>query len=229
MRAIDLLLYITPVATLVLVIVIFFYIRLQKLSKNFENYKQDEFRQSIERQISELHKELTVNKERFNSINHLVLDAEKAYKNNEKKNDIDFFLNIGTKKEEIDNKLIFVLTPFNEKYNTQYTVIKEVVEEFGFKCMRGDEDNLPSHILSYIITHIKKSKLIIANLSGRNPNVLYELGIAHSLGKPVIMISESIDQIPFDVSDTRILTFKTLNDLHDNLRNWVMHTLANKT
>jgi hypothetical protein len=201
------------------------------MAQKFENYKQDEFRQSIEKQIGRLEKELTVNIDRINSINHLLGDAQKAYANNEKNEDIDFLSKMGVKKTEIDNNLVFVLTPFNPDYYDQYAAIKEVVEELEFTCRRGDEDNLPSEILPFIVQNIKKARLIIANLSGRNPNVLYELGIAHSLGKPVIMVTESLSEpkedLPFDISKTRILTFKTTDGLKNKLRNWIIHTLTN--
>ena len=84
MNILDLLMYVTPVMTLVIVIVLFMNFKMQSLSKKFEDYKNDEFRQSIEKQISELTNELTVNKDRFDSVNHLINDAQNTYFENNK-------------------------------------------------------------------------------------------------------------------------------------------------
>ena len=235
MNVLELLGYVTPVMTLVVVIVLFMNFKMQSVSKKFEDYKNDEFRQSVEKQISELTKELTVNKERFNSVNHLINDAQNIYFKNDKSkylNDssfkkVDFFKGIGANiASEIDDKLIFVLTPFNEKYEPQYSVINNLVTSLGFKCNKGDDSNLSSNILAHITEQIAKSRLVIANISGRNPNVFYELGLAHALGKPVIIVSESLSDIPFDINSSRILAFDDEKDLETKLRNWFVHTLA---
>lgn len=235
MDIINTLIYVTPVLTLVLVVVVFFNMKMQSLAKKFEDYKNDEFRQSIEKQISELTQELTVNKDRFNSVNHLLNDAQNVYFDNNKSKytnnkdfrSVDFFNNIGVNLSgNIDENLVFVLTPFNEKYFSQYQVIEALVIDMGFNCTRGDDSNISSNILGHIIEQISKARLVIANISGRNPNVFYELGIAHALGKPVIIVSESLSDIPFDVNASRILAFDDEKDLGRKLRNWFVHTLA---
>lgn len=235
MSILELLGFVAPVMALVVSIVIFMSLKMQSVSKKFENYKNDEFRQSVEKQISELAKELTVNVERFNSVNHLINDAQNIYFKNGKSKytrentfkQIDFFKSIGANIElEIDDNLIFVLTPFNEKYTSQYSTISNLVTSLGFKCNKGDDSNLSSNILAHITEQIAKSRLVIANISGRNPNVFYELGLAHALGKPVIIVSESLSDIPFDINSSRILAFDDEADLEAKLRNWFVHTLA---
>lgn len=235
MSILELLGFVAPVMALVVSIVIFMSLKMQSVSKKFENYKNDEFRQSVEKQISELAKELTVNVERFNSVNHLINDAQNIYFKNGKSKyirdntfkQVDFFKSIGANIElEIDDNLIFVLTPFNEKYTSQYSTISNLVTSLGFKCNKGDDSNLSSNILAHITEQIAKSRLVIANISGRNPNVFYELGLAHALGKPVIIVSESLSDIPFDINSSRILAFDDEADLEAKLRNWFVHTLA---
>lgn len=235
MSVLELLSYVAPLMTLVVAIVLFMNFKMQSVSKKFEDYKNDEFRQSVEKQISELTKELTINKERFNSVNHLINDAQNIYFKNDKSkylNDrnfkkIDFFKGIGANiTNEIDDELIFVLTPFNKKYENQYSVIKNLVTNLGFKCSKGDDSNLSSNILAHITEQIARSRLVIANISGRNPNVFYELGLAHALGKPVIIVSESLSDIPFDINSSRILAFDDEKDLETKLKNWFVHTLA---
>jgi hypothetical protein len=235
MNVLELLVYVMPVMTLVIAIVLFMNFKMQSLSKKFEDYKNDAFRQSIEKQISELTNELTVNKDRFNSVNHLINDAQNSYFENNKSKYItnssfkklDFFKGIGANiANQIDEELVFVLTPFNEKYTEQYSVINRLVTSLGFKCSKGDDSNISSNILGHIAEQIAKSRLVIANISGRNPNVFYELGIAHALGKPVIIVSESLSDIPFDINSSRILAFDDEIDLEIKLKNWFIHTLA---
>lgn len=235
MSVLELLEFVTPFMAVVVTIVLLMNFKMQSVSKKFEDYKNDEFRQSVEKQISELTKELTVNKDRFNSINHLLNDAQNIYFKNGKSRYIsetdfkktDFFKGIGANIEsEVDDALIFVLTPFNEKYASQYSAISNVVSGLGFKCTKGDDSKLSSNILTHIAEQIAKSRLVIANISGRNPNVFYELGLAHALGKPVIIVSESLSDIPFDINSSRILAFDDEKDLEVKLRSWFVHTLA---
>ena len=93
-----------------------------------------------------------------------------------------------------------------------------------------DDSNISSNILAHVIEEMLSAKIVIANISGRNPNVFYELGIAHALGKPVLLISESLSDIPFDIHSQRILAFRDERELTKNLNKWLIETLLrNKT
>ncbi|WP_447773916.1 hypothetical protein [Aeromonas veronii] len=235
MEIIDLITYATPIMSVVLVITIYFNFKMDSLSKKYEDYKNDKFRQSIEKQISELTRELTVNEKRFSSINHLLSDAQasslgdmnKYYINNKTVNTDVFLKNLGLSHiPSVNEEKVFVLTPFNEEYLSQYEAIKDVVIDSGFSCTRGDDEKLSSNILSHIVEQIASSRIVIANISGRNPNVFYELGIAHALGKPVVIVSESLANIPFDISNSRILAFENIENLKKELRIWFVKTIA---
>ncbi len=84
----------------------------------------------------------------------------------------------------------------------------------------GDEDSIKGDILPYILRKIVKARLVIACMDGRNANVFYELGIAHALGKPTILISSSkeIKVVPVDVRSKYITFYKDTNDLINVLR-----------
>jgi len=87
--------------------------------------------------------------------------------------------------------LCFVLMPFIASLDRLYREkIKPTVEACGFKCLRADDLFSPTPILEDIWIHICKSKVIIADVTGRNPNVFYEMGIAHTVGKPVIIVTQ---------------------------------------
>lgn len=113
---------------------------------------------------------------------------------------------VGTVAE--DDKLAFVLMPFDKEFNPTYETIKTIVEGLGLKCNRADEIYGNAPVIEDIWEHIRKARLIIADLTGRNPNVTYEMGICHTLGKEVIPISQSTRDIPFDVQHIRAVIYE---------------------
>jgi len=125
----------------------------------------------------------------------------------------------------IDQKLIFILTPFHERYDKEYSVIQEVCTTIGFKAYRGDENYIKSDIFPEMLKLIVKANLIIANINGRNPNVLYELGIAQALDKPVILISNEPKDLPIDIKSKRFLIYKNSDELRNLLREELFNIL----
>jgi len=106
------------------------------------------------------------------------------------------------------NDLCFVLIPFAANFDRLYRDhIKIAAQKAGFRCVRADDIFSPSKIIEDIWTHICKSKAIIADVTGRNPNVFYELGIAHTVGKPVIVIAQAESDVPFDIAGIRYFVY----------------------
>ncbi len=103
----------------------------------------------------------------------------------------------------------FVVMQFSSPYNELYEdVIKKVCNSFDLNVVRGDETYGPGLILADIIKQINESRLIIAEISPANPNVFYEVGYAHALNKPTILIAEKTTKLPFDVSPFRTLFYE---------------------
>jgi hypothetical protein len=98
-------------------------------------------------------------------------------------------------------RVCFVIMPFSAELHYFYLFLKRHIEEkHGVKCIRGDADILTVPLLDKIRTYIDMAEVLIADCSGRNPNVFYELGIAHALGKKVILITkDSIVEAPADI------------------------------
>ncbi len=95
---------------------------------------------------------------------------------------------------------VFVLMPFDEKYNDIYNCgIKEACKNAGAYCERVDEQIFDSTILDRIYNQINKADLIIADMTHKNPNVFYETGYAHALGKKCILLTQQKEDIPFDL------------------------------
>ena len=92
----------------------------------------------------------------------------------------------------------FVIIPFKKEYDSIYKAIEKIVKEEGFSCTRADKV-VNGIITKDIFDNIFNSTVIIADLNEKNPNVFYELGVAHSAGRKTIMISQD-RKIPFDVS-----------------------------
>jgi len=115
---------------------------------------------------------------------------------------------------------------FDRLYKEQ---IKPVVEASGFKCVRADDIFSPTLILEDIWIHILKCKVIIADVTGRNPNVFYEIGIAHTVGRPVIVITQDKSDIPFDIAQFRYFEYSDNAQGWDTLRNKIASALRSIT
>lgn len=96
----------------------------------------------------------------------------------------------------------FIVMPFRPELQYMYLSMKEHIESTfpGVSCERGDDSILTRPILEKIAGYIKQADIVIADCSGRNPNVFYELGMAHALEKPVILITaDDIQDAPTDI------------------------------
>lgn len=104
----------------------------------------------------------------------------------------------------------FVIMPFAPEFEEIYNLfIATTLIESGFEVSRADDILSQRNILEDIVRSIIDSDLIVADLTGKNPNVYYELGLAHALGKPVILLIQSIEDLPFDLRSYRVVTYNT--------------------
>ncbi len=109
------------------------------------------------------------------------------------------------------NKICFVISPIGEEESEirkrSDQILKHVIEppanECGYKAVRADKIDKPGIITSQVIQHVVEDPLVIADLTGRNPNVFYELAIRHAIKKPIVQIIKKNEAIPFDVAGTR--------------------------
>jgi hypothetical protein len=134
----------------------------------------------------------------------------------------DFFLN---------DTLVFVLSPFSEPFNTIYTDhVRPTVQSIpGLSCIRADDiyDNRP--IIEDIWKGINEARVVISELTGKNSNVFYETGIAHTVGKEVILLTQSMDDVPFDLRHLRCIVYdytpRGVSTMETNLRNTISSIL----
>lgn len=103
---------------------------------------------------------------------------------------------------------LFVIMQFTPPFNELYSdVIISVGREAGFSVVRADETYGPGIIIADIERKILEAKAIIADITPNNPNVYWEVGYAHALHKPTILIAERDTKLPFDVSPFRTLFY----------------------
>ena len=102
----------------------------------------------------------------------------------------------------------FVLMPFAQEFDPVYEYfIRRVLEDAGFDVARADEIKGQNNIIRNVVEGIAHNDLIVADLTGANANVFYELGIAHTRDKPVILIAQSVEHVPFDLKSYRVLEY----------------------
>jgi hypothetical protein len=110
-------------------------------------------------------------------------------------------------------KICFVIAPIGEEESEvrkrSDQILKHVIEpavtECGYEAIRADKIEKPGVITSQVIQHVVEDQLVIADLTGHNPNVFYELAIRHALRKPFIQMIQKGEKIPFDVVGTRTI------------------------
>lgn len=103
----------------------------------------------------------------------------------------------------------FVMQPFAAPLGDYYEkVYKPAIEKAGLKPIRADADIFGAgKIMDQVWEGIKAAKVLVAEMTTRNPNVFYELGLAHALKKPVVLVSSREDDVPFDLQHIRVIYY----------------------
>ena len=123
----------------------------------------------------------------------------------------------------------FVLMPFSKEFDDAYELaIKPACELAGAYAERVDKQIFTGSILERVFNQISKADIIVADMSERNPNVFYEVGYAHALGKQTILLTRSADDIPFDLKHYPHIVYNDrLTDLKRDLEARVQWHIAN--
>jgi hypothetical protein len=110
-------------------------------------------------------------------------------------------------KNRIRENLVAVMMPFDRKYDETYKTLKEASSEVGMDCVRVDDIWENNSIMQDIASLICRAQVVVADLTGKNPNVFYETGIAHTLGREVILITQNPEDVPFDLRHLRNIKY----------------------
>jgi hypothetical protein len=103
---------------------------------------------------------------------------------------------------------IFVLMPFTAELRPVYEHIMMLASKLSLRIGRADDFFGTSSILKDIWSAIHGARVVVADCTGRNPNVFYEIGLAHAIGRHTILISQSFDDVPFDLRHLQIIEYK---------------------
>jgi hypothetical protein len=104
---------------------------------------------------------------------------------------------------------IFILMPFEHRFDDIYKYgIKGAADDAGAYAERIDEQIFTEGILDRIYTQIDKADVIVADMTDRNPNVFYEVGYAHALGKVVLLLTQKTTDIPFDLQHHQHIVYE---------------------
>jgi hypothetical protein len=101
----------------------------------------------------------------------------------------------------------FMLGGWFDRYYDE--IYKPAIKDAGFEPVRADDLFHTGAVVEQIWEQVRKAKILLADLTGKNANVFYELGLAHSISKPVVFVTGSIDDVPFDLRHLRVINYDT--------------------
>jgi hypothetical protein len=109
--------------------------------------------------------------------------------------------------ENIEPTLASAMMPFDPSFNQVFDSISRATQNVGLRCRRADNIWEHAAIIQDVVSLIDRSRVVICDCTGRNPNVFYEAGIAHTLGREVIIITQNAQDIPFDLRHLRYIHY----------------------
>jgi hypothetical protein len=211
-------------ALLITVMVVYTQRRSTKYDEERHRVEIELMRRSIESQMYGLNEKLLATEGRWRDVNHLLISSQSRQPDvvepARQSLPLAFLSSAGISPDDLktDRELVFVLTPFHPIYEKQFEVIASVCNGLGLRAMRGDEEFVRGDVFPHILRLITRARIVVANIDGRNPNVFYELGIAHAMGKPTILIAPTPEDVPFDIRTKRLVLFQSLDELRGKLK-----------
>lgn len=106
-----------------------------------------------------------------------------------------------------ETDLIAVMTPFAPQFEAVFDTIRNAAVAAGFRTLRAKDIWQHSAVIQDVFSLIFRANIVVCDFTGKNPNVFYEAGIAHTLGKHVVPITQSAADIPFDLQHHRYLPY----------------------
>jgi hypothetical protein len=114
--------------------------------------------------------------------------------------------------EAIEQQLVSVMMPFDAGFNNVYAAIQQAAGNCGLRSRRADEIWEAPGIIQDVVNLIDRARIVICDCTNRNPNVFYEAGIAHTLGREVIIITQNAHDVPFDLQHLRYVHYLNNNE-----------------
>lgn len=223
---------ITLLSLVVLLLALQFYFsrRATKYDVAHRRVELELMRKAIEAQMYALNEKLLATELRWKDVNHLLVSSQnrQSVASHDRSSQLaQLFSASGVTEDDVkgDPALIFVMTPFHPVYRQAFEAISGACRDMKMNPMRGDEQAIQGEVFPHIFRLIVRARLVVANIDGRNPNVLYELGIAHGLGKPTILVARRPEDVPFDVRARRLVVYSDFPELRTLLRDEIKKSL----
>jgi hypothetical protein len=121
--------------------------------------------------------------------------------------------------EKIEGELVSVMMPFSPGFDEVYKSIQQAARAAGLRCRRADEIWEAPAIIQDVVSLIDRAKVVVCDCSDRNPNVFYEIGIAHTLGREVVLLAQKEADVPFDLRHLRYIQYQNNPDGRNSLLN----------
>lgn len=109
--------------------------------------------------------------------------------------------------DQVDDNLVSVMMPFDAAFNGVFETLQAATQEVGLRCKRADDIWESDTVIQDVVNLISRARVVICDLTDRNPNVFYETGIAHTLGRDVVLLAQNAGDVPFDVGHIRHLRY----------------------
>ncbi len=109
--------------------------------------------------------------------------------------------------ENIEPVLMSAMMPFEGSFDPVYQTLREAAESVGLRCRRADDIWENAAVIQDVVGLIDRSRVVGCDCTDRNPNVFYEIGIAHTLGREVVLITQNEADIPFDLRHLRYVRY----------------------
>lgn len=109
--------------------------------------------------------------------------------------------------ENIEPTLVSAMMPFSPGFDAVFASIRQAADNVGLRCRRADDIWENAAIIQDVVALLDRSRIVVCDCTGRNPNVFYEAGIAHCLGREVILVTQSEHDIPFDLRHLRYVRY----------------------
>jgi hypothetical protein len=119
---------------------------------------------------------------------------------------------------KVEADLISVMMPFDMPFNGVCAAIRKACDDCDLRCQRADDIWNEAEVIQDVFSLIYRSRVVICDFSKKNPNVFYEAGIAHTLGKIVIPIAQNADDVPFDIRHMRYIKYLDNSEGREKLR-----------
>ncbi len=110
--------------------------------------------------------------------------------------------------EQIEAELVSVMMPFSPAFDDVYKSIQKAATAASLRCRRADDIWEAPSIIKDVVSLIDRARIVICDCSDRNPNVFYETGIAHTLGREVVLLVQKEEDIPFDLRHLRYIPYR---------------------